>query len=820
MMKRWRRAARAGVWMVVVALCCATGGESWGQESGEIRGSATGGGLGVVTPGRWGMVQTSVANETGSDAGYRVVWWFASQPGRQFVRKVWVPAGCVRRVVWPVLYEGRVGPNRRTIQSHGVEGSVRLLAEGQDRELGSSPSLMMVSEEQWMTAAITGESDAAIDGIVALRGRMGLGKRLAYPGDPSHQLPRTAMGWSSADMAVFARKDLRLDPAQRRALRQWIHNGGAAWVMLDQVEEGSLSEWLGDDAPLTEVDRVGLTRVQLRSVAAVSPNRVATRQLRDEAVVSETPMTLVRVLADGKDGWERVLTAGDWPGVIERRVGAGRLIVSTVDARAWTDARSEEAATAMARAVYPDRSGADQPMVDAKTADHFVNSRIGYEVAGRSAIAAVLGLYLALFAAVGWMQWRKGRAEAAVGFGLAMAVIAGGALVVIGYTQRGKVKATDASLQLVSVEPGAIPGAEALVRGRMVLFAPFARTASLGSDRGGWAWPAGRGDGGIRRLVWTDMDTWAWRELKIDGGSSQPMDFQMRVVLDRPVSLQWRVDERGLAATLPADESQRWQDMVLVTDRAVCAVTAAAAPGSDGASELRIVPDSVLPRGNYVGSGVMTQTQRERNSVLTAITSGSHRPRGSGPMVLGWGELIDDGLRDDAAVLRRGSSLWLMPMRLTPAAAGQRVTLPWPVVGMRSVRNAGGMMSGMVYNERDGEFLKISLPGSFVGRFTPPAEVGPLRLDGATLVLSITAIGRPVRILNVTGGGNEELAKLDSPDGTYRIALPAGRLTMRDGAVTLAVDVGNLADMSRAIENQSSMWQIQQLGLELRGVRE
>lgn len=810
MMERWRRAAGAGVWMVVVALCCAMSGVSWGQESGEIRGSATGGGLGVVTPGRWGLVQTSVSNETENDAGYRVVWWFANQPGRQFVRKVWVPAGCVRKITWPVLYEGRVGP-----KSAGVDGTVRLLAEGQDRELGSSPSLMMVSEEQWMTAAITGESDATIDGIVALRGVVGLGKRLAYPGDPSHQLPRTAMGWGSADMAVFARKDLRLDPAQRRALRQWIHSGGTAWVMLDQMEEGSLNQWLGDDAPLTEVDRVGLTQVQLRSVAVVSPNRVAIRQLRDETVVSETPMTLVRVLAEARDGWERVLMAGDWPGVIERRVGAGRLIVSTVDARAWTDARSEEAATAMARAVYPDRGGADQMRVDAKTADHFVNSRIGYEVAGRSVIAAVLGLYLALFAAVGWMQWRKGRAEAAVGFGLAMAVIAAGALVVIGYAQRGKVKATNASLQLVSVESE--DGATgAMVRGRMVLFAPFARTASLRSEQGGWAWPAGRGDGGIRRLVWTDLDAWSWQELKIDGGSSQPMDFQMRVVLDRPVSLQWRVDERGLAATLPVGESQRWQDMVLVTDRAVCAVTEYVR--ETGAGELRITPYSVLPRGNLVGSGVMTQTQRERNGVLTAITGGADRSRWSEPMVLGWGELIDDGLRDDAEVLRRGSSLWLMPMRLTKAAAGQRVTLPWPVVRMRSVRNAGGMMSGMVYNERDGEFLRISLPGSFVGRFTPPAEVGPLRLDGATLVLGITAIGRPVRILNVTGGGNEELAKLDSPDGTYRIALPVERLTMRDGAVTLAVDVGNLADMSRAIENQSSMWQIQQLGLELRGV--
>jgi len=785
--------------------------------------------MGMLMPGRWGLVQTSVANDTGSDSEYRVVWWFANQPGRQFVRKVWVPAGCVRRVVWPVLYEGRV-----EAKSNGVDGSVRLLAAGQDRQLGSSPSLMMVSDEQWMTAAITGETDATINGIAALREVVGLGKRLAYPGDPSHQLPRTAAGWDSADMVVFARKDLRLDPAQRRALRQWIHSGGTAWVMLDQVETGALNEWLGDDAPLTEVDRVGLTRAQLApgNAPGSGPGNATgsgtgsgtmraeartPRGLRDETVVSEVPMTLVRVLAEAGDGWERVLTAGDWPGVVERRVGAGRVIVSTIDARAWTDARAEEAATAMARAVYPDHSGADQMRVDAKTADHFVNSRIGYEVAGRSVIAAVLGLYLALFAAVGWMQWRKGRAEAAVGFGLAMAAVAAGALVVIGYAQRGKVKATDASLQLVSVESE--DGATgALVRGRMVLFAPFARTAALRSEQGGWAWPVGRGDGGIRRLVWTDLDTWSWQELKIDGGSSQPMDFQMRVTLDRPVSLRWRVDERGLVAALPVGESQRWQDMVLVTDRAVCAVTEYVR--SDGVSELRIGPDGVLPRGNLVGGGVMTQTQRERNGVLTAIAGGAGRSRGSEPMVLGWGELIDDGLHDDAEVLRRGSSLWLMPLRLTRPAAGQRVTLPWPVVRMRSVRNAGGMMSGMVYNERDGEFLKISLPGSFVGRFTAPAEVGPLRLDGATLVLGITAIGRPVRILNIDGGKHEELAKLDSPDGAYRIALPVERLTMRDGAVTLAVDVGNLADMSRAIENQSSMWQIQQLGLELRGIRD
>ena len=153
------------------------------------------------------------------------------------------------------------------------------------------------------------------------------------------------------------------------------------------------------------------------------------------------------------------------------------------------------------------------------------------------------------------------------------------------------------------------------------------------------------------------------------------MNFQTQVLLDQPVALRWTLDDKGLAALLSATEAKRWQDMVMVTDRAVCAVTRQRR--EDGSVVLRIAPDSVLSKGSYVANGVMTQTQRQRSSVLNAVTD---KTRWVQPTVLGWSGLIDDGLRDEAKVERRGEALWMIPMRLSPVAAGRRVVVPWPLV--------------------------------------------------------------------------------------------------------------------------------------------
>ena len=125
----------------------------------------------------------------------------------------------------------------------------------------------------------------------------------------------------------------------------------------------------------------------------------------------------------GGGGWEGGGGGGDGGGGGGGGVGAGRLIVSTVDARAWTDAHAEAAMTAMARVIYPERTARKRPLVDAKTASQFVNSQIGYQIARRSVIAAVLGIYLLLFVGVGWIEWRRGRAEGAVAIGLVLAVV-------------------------------------------------------------------------------------------------------------------------------------------------------------------------------------------------------------------------------------------------------------------------------------------------------------------------------------------------------------------------------------------------------------
>lgn len=776
------------------------------QESKEIElgGSIAAGGLGVFVEGHWALVRASIVNPTDADQEVRLVYYFDAESTRQFVRRTWVPAGSRRFVEWPARL-ATIPPDAKA-----AEGRAMVMAADEETSFDDVPGSAIVLREKQLTAVISPgdlEADQTIQGVLAAREWLGLGQRAMYSAPLERSGPRYTLGWEPAEVAVLIVKELDIDAAKRRALRRWVRAGGTLWIVADRATPEDLAQTLGGDWGITFVDRVSFNQV-LPEPTPQADLGGGMENLSADPIVSEEPMTMARVIAPQ---YKTLMTVRGWPMLLERSVGAGRIVVTTLEARGWNDPRNQQAIQVIARTIYGDQLGLKAKAVD--SAASFIDSQIGYEVAGRPTIAAVLSGYVALVLVVGLVLLARGRGEWLGPLGLAAAGAATLLLGGIGLASRGKVDPTMATLQTVRVDPGS---SVATVQGSIGLFAPFEREASLASKRGGWAWPVSRAaSGATRRLMWTDIDYWTWEQLPLSGGKAERLDFSTTAEFPEQVVIDLSFDETGLVGNIDCGVDLPLADMVLMTSDAIMAAQTTADP--NGTTAIAVRPDAVLPTGTFLASDLLTQTQQRRSNVVASIAQS--RPFDAPPMLIAWSDLIDDGLDGDADMPPRGAAVWQLPVVIKPAEPGTRVAVPWPLMTMKPVRRVGGQPAGgSVYMPQTGQWIETGLPGSFTGRFTLPEAVSPLAIDAATVVLNISAVGRPVTLSLIVDDQPIPVQTLDGPDGPRRIDLPVDRLTNASDSITLRIDVGSLDDPARALDSQSAIWQIKQLGVEVRGV--
>jgi hypothetical protein len=774
-----------------------------------LRGSLTGGGISRFAEDKWALVKARVRNDSDIDAVVRVVWSFSAEPRRQFVRRIWVPAASEREVAWPARL-GRVPEGDRA-----ATGRALLLAPDSDRKLDEKPGDVIVAKQDRVTALIySPQIEEPVDGVQAVRNELELGETLKYVSHIERDGPRFTLGWEPIEVIVIGRESLSVDAAQRRALRRWLRAGGTLWVMLDRANSDVLRTLLGDDWAVDVIDQVTLNRVRFdpapraRSIRLPANERACPVEITDER-----PMRMIRVVAPDYRVW---LTVRRWPALLERRVGAGRIVVTTVAPRAWIAPATTTALQVIGRVVYDDQAGA-LSAVGPDVGRSFIQSQIGYRVAGRATIATVLGLYVALFAVAAMVLVLRGRAERIGLWGAGLSVAAGAVLLVIGTMQRGETQPTAAALQVVHVEPGS---ASATVRGTLGLFAPYPRTSALSSRSGGMAWPRDRFETGVtRRLMWTDLDLWEWRNLELSGAATLLLDVATTTQFDRALKLDCRFGPAGPTGTLDWPGTDPPRDMVLLTGQAAMRVELGPAD-PDGTQPLNIPADATLATGSYLGADLLSQTQQQRAQVIAELSQRRNWP--PRPMLIGWTGRVEDGLGEDAQVARRGDAVWLVPFSPRPARPGETVRVPWPFVRWELLRGVEGIRASVTsWDPINQRFIETRTAGTLVARFTTPQAVWPLEPTGATLHLDISATGWSVDVLAVPEDQPPRvLATLPGPDGLSLIPI-AGRdlAAAGDGrSITLAVRVGDPAGPVSPDRIASRLWRIKRLGLEITGI--
>ncbi len=793
----------------VLFACLGLGSVSVAQENKpSLDGSVTGAGLKWFITDHWGIARATLVNPTASDQTYRVSCNFQSKSERQFAALVWVPARSKRIAEWPI----RLVPGAKGMNKNSVEMRAFLLPEdaSQRVDYDRQDGTLLRSNDSDITVTISDVADEA-ESITVTNARQSSSRSRRVAPLNVRQAPRHALGWDVGGALVLSADQPDFDAAQRTALREWVRNGGTLCVFADQVDPHAMQLLLGDGWGVQVIDQVRLTEVTFEATDIAATRRRGKVKPKLGPYVDEQPMRMARVIAPD---YHTVLSVRGWPALMTRNYGAGRVVVITLEGRAWNNDAVSTAMRQLSHAIF---SNADErrASIANDTAREFVSRQVVRPIVSRAFIGWVLGLFAVVIAVAGLWLRRSGRQERMVPVAIGVSVVVVMVLHTAGRMQRGGVDPTNAALQVIHADLGED---NVSVRGALGLYAPTTREITLASDQGGWVWPQARRSD-PRRLIWQDLDRWQWDEIGVGERTMHMADYAVHAQLPQPVTASLSFNEEGLVGTIDWPTDQLPEDMIIAAPGGNLLVT----PDTVDARRMKITLGSndVLNRHTYFSAGLISPVRQARTTLLNSMFSQPGWP--GSPMLVGWSDGIVVELDISGEAQDRKTALWTVPLQIQRPKPGSIVHVPRPFIQLTASRRSLGLpqMAGL-YNEAKRDWaLKdgTSQSSAFVARFMLPKSVLPIRPTEATLHLDMTAIGRPVRI--VTGMNNRplEVTVLQGPDGPTSIKLSADQLQVDDqGGVLIGFDVQQAEGSTQLDIRQSLMWRVRSMQLDVTGV--
>ncbi len=754
----------------------------------------------------WGTLALNLANPAPDGRTARVLVSYADRPDVQYGRDLYLPG---RSTIASWLAVGPPPGPAGARSARDVQVQLYDRTGGQER-LVPPPgeervrSFTLPYHRRELTASLlldpAGEPDPALDLVRAARTAAGLTPdvQVAALG----RLPPFAEALDGIDLFVVAGRRLADDPPGLRALRHWLHGGGRLWLLLDRTDPDAAARLLGDGPGLAVVGRTSLTSVAIRGRSGGAV--VASQEL-------EEPAELVRVLAAPED--EILYTVDGWPAALVRTVGRGRVLVTTLGARAWTRPRTAadgpspderfrdlpvplppvaELASALAPETSPFRMAAFEPLL---------GDEIGYEVVGPGPAALVFGAFLLTALGLGIGLRRSRRPELAGWVGPVAALPAAAVFFALGEASRRAVPPTVAVTQLVDVVPGST---EQPVRGLLALYRPDAGPAPISSDRGGRLELDQAGlSGQNRRLVMTDLGAWHWENLALPAGV-RTGTFEFTARTDPPPSAVGRFGPDGLEGRLAPGPFRGLADALLSTPTrrpvAVSLRTDGTFTAGDG--------DQLAP-GQYLSGAILSDRQQRRQAVYRHLLAESEPRYLEGrTTLLAWADPLETPFTLEPGAKAVGSALVAVPIAFERPPPGARLTVPRAFVPF--VRLHDGRTDRPTLASEAGIDMHL--------RFQVPPSVLPLAVERARLTARVTAPGRRVSVAGRAGEEQVELFAADGPDQAVRIDITEGRLLRLDdqGGLHLELHVGELSpELGRG--GQRVAWTVEGLGLEVTG---
>ena len=342
-------------------------------------------------------------------------------------------------------------------------------------------------------------------------------------------LPPFAEAYEGINQFVLASNRIVADVDGQRGLRAWLERGGRLWIPLDWVDQKTVTTLLGDILNLQIIDRTSLSSIQFE----MGPGNAYL--LKPETREYEEPVEFVRVVAPGQQVF---YTVNGWPAAFVTEVGRGRVLFTTVGARAWMrervtgDPRSKyQDLPTLPICLVPAEYAAQQvlmtierPLFTDDDLSSYVASQISYQVVSRTSVLAVFAILFGVLTAAAFLFYRQHLLEQMGWLAPALALVAAGVFFWLGVRSRSAVPPTLAVAQTVITEPGT---GQAQASGLLGVFQPgLEPSETIGANNGGQFDIDNKGfEGQVRARIQTDLQRWFWDHFELPAGVRQA-EFQ------------------------------------------------------------------------------------------------------------------------------------------------------------------------------------------------------------------------------------------------------------------------------------------------------
>ncbi|MBI1338513.1 MAG: hypothetical protein GC164_16340 [Phycisphaera sp.] len=798
-------------------------------------------GVGMYAPYQWGMVNFTLRNRTDKPVTLLATVYFGNDSNTQYARSITVPARADMVTLCPV----RPGSSENQPLNAFDTQSLLLKGEGENQTaitttLGQMrhAGMLLRDEDPPRTAVLSdNDDDSTGDLVQAMRTGIGLTRRAAVV---TPYIPTITQAWEVIDSVVLSggvmerdsqaevkqdtpmRPVSRFGPVELEALRGWLYSGGKLMVMLETLDESFMKRLLGDDWPITELDRTSLT-----SITVEGPGAEGTTQEYEE------PIGFVRVLCGDM---HVIQTVNGYPATMEKSVGRGKLIVVTLGSRAWyrrrvkADPVPEDSMRSAGVVSYShlnelgghfiERPGWSAPHKNEQAAagleavsQSLVTEQIGSKILGRNTTLTVLAVFCGVLL-VGGLVLAKRDSLDKMGIAVPVASVVGAVVLLsLGSISRSAAPPTASWFQRLDVDPST---GQAQLRGLLGVYlhdasdrfgADHATTLWLGDDRGG---------GSVKRMVWTDYDKWHWEGLSFEPAVVHLASVESHRMLDRPIRASVSFNENGVVGSLDAGDLQNVSSPLLAGPG-----DGMAAPVLEGSLSFTADAQRSLSPGQYLVAGVLSDTQLRQQRAMDAVFGGAKRYRPKLPTLVFWADPLVGGIELPGGLQTQGQVMVSLPVDIVRPPAGQTIHISSLFLPYEVTRREGGPRGVIAYDTMRKEWIPVNTPATVPLRFQLPAALLPLRLLRGELNVQIHALGRTVGVLHQNGGKRVELDRAQSPStwANFKLQDP-GALTLDGrGGLTLLLDVGEASDASN-FDQMAPQWQVGEVRLSLDAVVE
>jgi hypothetical protein len=790
--------------------------------------AAGSGGVYTYKAGEWGLLRLILINKRDVPVELDCATYFDSEDTLQYGRRIWMPPMSRLTTSHPILLPAIDNPDGTPVPFHTQvstvgEGDQELVRDEVGKILYASD--LQIQKQQYVTGVI-GPYGASYDSpaggitphdlITMGRIEIQLPRRLSRYGD--RVLPESELGLETLDQLVLADDRFMRDAAAVAAIRTWLYNGGRLWIMLDLVDPELLDVILGDASGCQVVDDVTLNQLEFSS-----PNEIG--GFPDIVSEHEQPLKLVRVVLDDE---EVPVFVNGWPAAFQKRCGAGRLLVTTLQADAWLTRKSAaEIATQSSEDFWPYSPTPpfqhlmsfffQEPVESVPVAATFepkLREFVGYAIPERGTVIGLLAGFLALLIGGGYWLLKGGRLERLALLTPVVAIVAASVLILIGRQHRQAVPPSTALLQVVHP----IPGTDSVsVVGSAALYSPDSVTSKLQGADGGFLRPDLEGTQGTkRRMIWTDMNKWEWQDLPQPPGL-RTAEFQVSTEVPERVSAWATFGPEGLIGHVSTPEGVTPADAIIATQGGRIAVEL------QQEGEFVASSDEVLGPDEYLRAGLLNDDQARRNTLLAELYPPSEQRQLREPTLMFWTDPWDAGLQFADGNYESGMALVVVPLDLERPPAGTEVSLPSPLVPYREASGPDGYQPSGLFDARKGAWAPRARPSTSWLRFEWPGELQPIDVKSARLEIRVTGPMGKIELSMARGGEVVPLETFVDPVGSVSFELDETLLDDPefDDGLLLRLFIGD-PDRPELTQDpdtgKMSYWRVESLDLEVDAV--